>query len=224
VRSPVCGRFERALERLDPSALRLLEEHASDCPDCRERLELWQAVEEAAPSLRKSWDSPDLPARIQRELEADGTPGKASPPAAGRATASRYRWVPAAAVAALVVVAMAGVRVFRDAGGREPLAARDASRDSLLSERALAEVEVSEAAYLNSIDKLSKLARPRLEDPRSALAAGYRERLLLLDSAIAEMRGEIERNQFNTHLRRELLAMYREKQRALQDLMKGGQS
>ena len=38
------------------------------------------------------------------------------------------------------------------------------------------------------------------------------------------MRGEIESNRFNTHLRKELLAMYREKQRTLQDLMKGGQS
>ena len=38
------------------------------------------------------------------------------------------------------------------------------------------------------------------------------------------MRGEIERNRFNTHLRKELLAIYREKQRTLQDLMKVGQS
>jgi hypothetical protein len=224
MRNPACGRFERALEREDGSGLRLLEEHAAGCPECRERLELWDAVEKAAPALRKSWESPELLGRIQREIEAAGALGAAVPPLAGEAAPSRFRWVPAAAVAALVVVAMAGVRVFRDAGGREPLAARDASRDSLLSERALAEVEVSENAYLASIEKLSRLARPRLEDPESALAAGYRERLLLLDSAIAEMRGEIERNRFNTHLRRELLAMYREKQRALQDLMKGGQS
>ncbi len=44
---------------------------------------------------------------------------------------------------------------------------------------------------------------------------------MLLDSAIAEMRAEADRNRFNTHLRKELLAMYREKQRTLQDLMKG---
>jgi hypothetical protein len=35
------------------------------------------------------------------------------------------------------------------------------------------------------------------------------------------MRGEIERNRFNTHLRRELLAIYREKQQTLQELMRG---
>ena len=52
----------------------------------------------------------------------------------------------------------------------------------------------------------------------------YREKLQLLDSAIAELRGQIEQNRFNTHLRRELLAMYQEKQRTLQDLTKEAKS
>ena len=85
-------------------------------------------------------------------------------------------------------------------------------------------IQAAEDVYLGSIEKLSQVARPRLENPDSAVAAAYKEKLLVLDSEISEMRGEIERNRFNTHLRKELLAIYREKQRTLQDLMKVGQS
>ena len=48
----------------------------------------------------------------------------------------------------------------------------------------------------------------------------YREKLDVLDSAIAELKSSIDQNRFNTHLRRELLAVYKEKQRTLQELMK----
>jgi hypothetical protein len=48
----------------------------------------------------------------------------------------------------------------------------------------------------------------------------YREKLDVLDSAIAELKASIDQNRFNTHLRRELLAVYQEKQRTLQNLMK----
>jgi len=49
---------------------------------------------------------------------------------------------------------------------------------------------------------------------------GYREKLLLLDSAIAECRARIDRNRFNALLRRELLSLYQEKQHTLQQVMK----
>ena len=112
-----------------------------------------------------------------------------------------------------MVLSMVGLQVFREGAGREPLANRSSGRDPLMTEQALSDVESAEAAYLASIEKLSLLARPRLEDPNSPQAAGYREKLMLLDSAIAEIRAEADRNRFNTHLRKELLAMYREKQR-----------
>jgi hypothetical protein len=51
--------------------------------------------------------------------------------------------------------------------------------------------------------------------------ASYREKLRLLDAAIADCRAEVKKNRFNAHLRRELLAMYREKQSTLQQLMEG---
>ena len=93
-----------------------------------------------------------------------------------------------------------------------------------MTDRAVDEVEQAEKAYLASIDKLSKLAEPRLAAATSPVMLNYREKLALLDSAIAELQAGIEQNRFNTHLRRELVAMYREKQQTLQNLMKESQS
>jgi len=219
-----CDHFERATRRDDPKVWAELEIHAADCAECRERVALWRDIEQAAPALRKAWESPDLFDRIRGAL-AEAPRAEVAVPIAARASAvKRFRWVPAAAVAALVALSMVGVRVFRESAGREPLVSRSFGRDPLLTEQALSEVESAEAGYLTSIEKLSRVARPLLSDAKSPLAAAYREKLMLLDSEIAEMRSEIERNRFNTHLRKELLGMYREKQRTLQDLMKVGQS
>ena len=48
----------------------------------------------------------------------------------------------------------------------------------------------------------------------------YREKLMLLDDAIKECQTNIERNRQNAHLRRQLLAIYSEKQRTLQDVLR----
>jgi len=125
-----------------------------------------------------------------------------------------------AAAAALFVIAVAGLQVFRNSGGREPLVNAGATKDPLLSDRSLEDVETAEANYVRSIDKLSELARPRIENPTTPILVNYREKLLVLDSAITETRNQIAGNRFNSHLRRELLAMYQEKQRTLQELMK----
>lgn len=213
-----CDRFDRAADREDPAASADLAAHAAGCAECRARLALWRQIAEAAPGMRKSWDSPELWPRIAQAM------AQSPRPAARKAPSPTFRFAAAAAVAALVLLSAIGVRVFRDRGGREPLRNLEATRSALLSDDALRDVEAAEGVYLASIDKLSRLARPRLENPDSALAAAYKEKLLVLDSEISEMRGEIERNRFNTHLRKELLAIYREKQRTLQDLMKVGQS
>jgi hypothetical protein len=217
-----CDLFDRFTEKGvdDPAGWAELDAHAAECPTCREKRALWLAIGEAAPSLHKTWPTPDLYGRIKRAAASGAVPGGAAP----RPVPLWARAAAAAALVALVVLSAIGVRVFRAGAGREPLSFVAGGRSPLLTEQALTEVETSESAYLASIEKLSRLARPRLEADTSPLGAAYREKLLLLDSEIAEMRGEIERNRFNTHLRRELLAMYREKQRTLQDLMKGSSS
>ena len=61
----------------------------------------------------------------------------------------------------------------------------------LLTEQALRDIESAEAAYIRSIEKLSKLVEPKLEQATSPLTLTYRERLMLIDSAIAELRAGI---------------------------------
>jgi hypothetical protein len=114
-------------------------------------------------------------------------------------------------------LAAAGSVVLQQRAQRRPeLAEQDRK---LLTERALAAVERSETEYIASIEALAKLAAARLETPASPLLASYREKLQILDAAIADCRAQVERNRFNAHLRGELLSIYREKQRTLQMLM-----
>jgi hypothetical protein len=89
----------------------------------------------------------------------------------------------------------------------------------LLGEQALQDVERAELDYVQSIERLSTLAAPALTSPPSELLTIHREKLLLLDAAIAECRAQVERNRFNTHLRRELLAMYQEKRKTLEEIL-----
>jgi hypothetical protein len=49
--------------------------------------------------------------------------------------------------------------------------------------------------------------------------ANYREKLLVLDSAIADLKSQAGINPANGHLRRQLLAMYQEKQDTLEQIL-----
>jgi hypothetical protein len=93
---------------------------------------------------------------------------------------------------------------------------RPASRE-LLTDAALEEVQQAEAAYARSIDKLAAVADPGLERSQSPLAATYREKLILLDSAIAELKNNTAQNRYNAYLRTELASLYSEKKKTLQE-------
>ncbi|MDQ2978541.1 MAG: hypothetical protein M3R62_04930 [Acidobacteriota bacterium] len=223
-----CSRAREAFRRDDPSAIERLRVHAARCAECSAALAVWDGIESQASALRKQWESPALFPRIAAALEAEKAqrPSAPEPDASSRPrpAAGRFRWVPMAAAAALFLVAMIGLQVFRNSGGREPLVNAASTSDPLLSDRSLQEVETAESNYVRSIERLSALVRTRIENPKTPLFANYREKIQLLDSAIVEIRAQIEGNRFNSHLRRELLAMYQEKQRTLQELMKEASS
>ena len=214
-----CADLERALSSGDLEALGALEAHAQGCKACAAELAAWRRVSEAGPSLRKSWESPGLwPAIHQRLAEESQT-------AARRTSRTWLRFLPAAALTALFAVAAAGLLVFRNSGGRDPLVSHwQTTKDPILADSAANEVDAAEKSYVDSIDKLSLLAAPRLQAASTPLLLNYREKLAVLDSAIADLRTSIEQNRYNTHLRRELLAVYREKQKTLQELMKEDKS
>lgn len=211
-----CSDRERALTSGEPDLFAAFEAHAQSCRACALELAAWRRVAEAGPSLRKAWDSPQLwPAIHQRLAEESQTP------AARKPHRPWLRWLPAAAMAALFGIAAAGLLVFRNSGGRDPLVAHwETTKDPILADSAASEVEDAEKTYVESIEKLSRLAEPKLLAASTPLELNYREKIAVLDTAIADLRASIEQNRYNTHLRRELLAAYREKQKTLQELMK----
>ena len=214
-----CRDLERVLQDAgaDPELAAAFAQHAAGCADCGRALAQWRQVSNVAPSLSKSWDSPELWPRIRQALAEESQQGPERESRGGFG----WSWLPAASIAALFLIATAGLWVFRNSGGRDPLTAHwQTTKDPLLTEQAIDEVDTAEKAYLASIEKLSKLAEPRLAGAASPVLVNYKEKLDVLDSAIAELKASIDQNRFNTHLRRELLAVYQEKQRTLQNLMK----
>jgi hypothetical protein len=94
---------------------------------------------------------------------------------------------------------------------------------SLLKSKALKQVENAETAYVQAIDKLAVEAGPQLDKPATPLLANYQEKLLVLDSAIADLRAQAGVNPSNAQLRYQLLAMYREKQHTLEEVLEAKQ-
>ena len=67
-----CRDLQEALRTRDPERIAAIEAHAGSCTRCAEQLRLWHAISEAAPSLRKEWESPRLWPRIRERLAEDG--------------------------------------------------------------------------------------------------------------------------------------------------------
>ena len=219
-----CEEWEVMLrESEDCQASPALIAHARQCSTCAEKLRQWQEISNAARSLQKSWHSPDLWPRIHQALAAESqhAPARIFPQSwKVLGTVFRYWRIPAAAFM-LLLIAISAVWILRQNYRAPETAGREtASEQRLLSEQALREIEAAEAAYIQSIEKLSSLIQPALDGASSPLMMNYREKLMLTDSAIAECRANIDRNRFNAYLRKELLSIYQEKERTLADVIK----
>ena len=174
-----------------------------------------------ARSLHREWDSPRLWSSIAAGILAHELAIEAGLERRSRAPFWNGRWqaLAAAAVIALTLAPASwlGWRWFT-LGPRPDPATAEQQRQALLSEDALAAIERSEQQYTRAIDDLTRLAAPRLDMPDSPLLVNLRERLEVIDAAIAEYRAEIARNRFNAHLRQQLLWIYQEKRRTLEQV------
>lgn len=194
-----CDTLDSLLLEGDAFSMQIAAQHAGECAACRERLDSWKDISTTARGLHAAWNSDTLWPRIDRALKHQ------SP--------SRTRvWQIAAAV--LLFAAMGGMIWF--AQRRAQAAAFD---NVILRASALDQVQQAEKAHLAAIDQLEKLAAPKLDDPSDPSLVNSKEKLMLLDAAIAECQTAIDRNRQNAHLRRQLLAIYSEKQRTLQDVL-----
>src|SRR5262249_28237704 len=136
--APVCRKFEKALSKGEEAVL-ALEAHAAECADCREALRIWKEMEEAAPTLRKSWESPHLFPAIARAIAAEKVKAEREREAP-EPKKRRFAWVPVAAAASLFVLSMIGLYVFQPGEApRDPLARPSFREEALPGEQTLQE-------------------------------------------------------------------------------------
>jgi hypothetical protein len=192
-----CHDLDRALEL--PELMPEARAHAEICPNCRLQLGLWSEISRVAPQLHQDWESPGLWQRIRAELDT----------APRRQPVLFWRWAGAMAAALVAAVLL-----------WQPWTGRPEPTRELLTDQALRDVQRAEAAYVWSIERLSAVAGPNLDRSSSDLAAAYREKLLVLDSAIADLRTHIETNRYNPYLRTQLAALYHEKQKTIEEWLK----
>lgn len=212
-----CSDLERALQEESPELIAELETHARSCGACREELRIWREISVAAQAMHKDWPTPALWPRIAKSLKEE-----AARPQGWRAWISGHRFVPAmrwqvaVATLALVIASVSGGWLLLHK--LEPKPVVDDSR--LLTDKAVRQVEEAEQNYEKSIEQLAKLAEPKLAAASTTLLVNYREKLELLDTAIADCRANLDKNRANAYLRAELLTFYQDKQRTLEEVLR----
>lgn len=210
-----CKDRDRIFSEGTPNEWLALEAHAASCAQCAEELRAWKNLSVAAQELRQDWESPSLWPRIAKALAEQSQPKRTTLLSWLEALhVPSFSWQTAAAAIALVL--LTGSAAWLIVRPTHSLLPRN---QPLLSNSAVDEVEKAEAAYIRAIDKLDAQAGPQLQNPSTPLMANYREKLLVLDSAIAELRSQADQNPGNAHLRRQLLTMYQEKQDTLEQVL-----
>jgi hypothetical protein len=218
-----CSDRDRIFEDGTPAEWTALETHAASCPLCSEEVRAWKSLSVAAKELRDYSDSPSFWPRIERALAEEAI--------RNTQRAERKRWfsslLPSFSPAWQTALAGAFVLSLAIFLGwlvtRPPFEPYQLHDQSLLKSAALKEVESAESAYEKAIDKLAADAKPQLDSPATPLLANYHEKLLVLDSAISDLRAQAGMNPSNAQLRYQLLAMYQEKQHTLEEVLEARQ-
>jgi hypothetical protein len=198
-----CNQIDDLLFDGSPLAMETAARHAAECDACAETLAAWNELSVTAQSMRTTWQNDLLWPRIERAIREE----KKRP---------APRWLRQAVAAAAIILGL-GAPLFYTLRVQSREAAFDRT---IIRVSALDEVERAERDHIRAIENLEKVAESRLEDAESPLMISYKEKLMLLDDAIAECEANIENNRQNAHLRKQLLAMYTEKQQTLVDVLR----
>jgi hypothetical protein len=196
-----CNQLDDLLLEGDRFSLEVAGRHAQSCDACMQKLASWNEISATARELHASWNNDLLWPRIEKAIREERR---------GRGTRV---WQIAAAVllfAALAATAWVAHRRMR----------ANEFDEAILKASAVDEVERAEKAHIAAINHLESLASAKLDQPATPLMVSYKEKLLMLDDAIAQCQTAIDRNRQNAYLRTQLLTMYSEKQRTLQDVLR----
>jgi hypothetical protein len=220
-----CSDRDSIFEDGTPAQWAALEAHAATCAACAKEVRTWKALSVSAAELRDYSPTPALWSRIETALAANANADPSTTPSwRARMSAwlgSSLSWQLAAVSSFAVLLLVSGGLIYRHQIGAplKPADTTHSAQDSLLKTKALDDVEKAETAYVRAIDKLAADAKPQLDKPETSLMANYREKLQVLDSAIDDLRAQAGENPSNAHLRYQLLAMYQEKQKTLEDVL-----
>ena len=200
-----CSEFEEHLAEGTPETMRLAAGHAATCPSCMETFTSWNELSDIAGSMRASWSSDLLWPRIERAIREGDV----------RQRPKRSDWLRIAAAVTLIIGLGIMITYTLRVKSRET-----AFEMALIRQDVIEDVERTERDYEQAIKRLEEHAEARLEGNTSPLMVSYKEKLMLLDDAIAECQASIEENRNNAHVRKQLLTMYSEKQRTLKSVLR----
>ena len=209
-----CKDRERIFEDGTAAEWMALEAHAAGCAKCAEELRAWKSLSVAAKELQDYSARPELWTRIERALIEEDARKAERKSWLSFLPSLAAGWQTALAGAFVLILTVSVTWIIRESKGHS-----SKQDNSLLKSAALKEVESAETAYEKAIDKLAAEAKPQLDNPATPLLANYHEKLLVLDSAIADLRAQAGLNPSNAQLRYQLLAMYQEKQRTLEEIL-----
>jgi uncharacterized membrane protein YvbJ len=193
-----CTDFDNLLMEDDAFSMETAERHARECAQCAAKLASWNEISTTARDLHTTWPSDTLWPRIARSLKNE------------QRTARSWMWQVAAAILILVSLALVVYKANQ----------LNKSERILITEDAVQDADKTQHEFEKSIKQLEKLSGDKLDDPATPIMVSYKEKLMLLDDAIAECQTAIDQNRANAQVRKQLLAMYTEKQRTLRDVLR----
>jgi hypothetical protein len=198
-----CNQLDDLFLEGDQLSLEAAARHAQSCDACMEKLASWNDISFTARDLHTTWNNDMLWPRIERAIRDEQ-----------RQNPTRIWQIAAAVVllAALGATAWIAQRRMRSSD----------FDNAILRVAAIDEVERAEQNHIAAINHLEAVTASRLDQPTTPLLVSYKEKLMMLDDAIAECQGAINKNRQNAYLRTQLLTMYSEKQRTLQDVIREG--
>ena len=198
-----CNQLDDLLLEGDRFSLEVAARHAQSCDACMQKLADWNEISETARDLHATWNNDLLWPRIERAIRDEH-----------RGTRTRV-WQIAAAFLLLATLGATAFIAYR----RMHTSAFD---KTILNASVVDEVERAEQAHIAAINHLESMTAPKLDQASTPLMVSYKEKLMMLDDAIAECQTAIQKNRQNAYLRTQLLTMYSEKQRTLQDVLREG--